>query len=691
MACAAVHNTAVSAGKEPHSVQDRNRSKLITSSPTSTHSRHRLSGPLDRQSISALHSVAPAPVAERWADMARSLTLYPESSARVSSSLEAFLEALREGFTANSKGLEVAFSASGVWVNGEIIEQKDNPKLRWLRDRLFRSGLSGATFSENVSAAALLEFTKRLLSLYVRRDLNVGFDKLWPEPYAGIALLERRFDGTFAGRSVESGQGDHPMVADSNRLRALDLNAQLGRDETIRGEIDDLQAKLLALAGSDANFREFDLLAEIAALLPAEGLNDHAVAAEMTMRVLEELNLHFVEAPLHTDRAVPADDASFRRLLSVIGRSHFNRVVSNSQQESPATNVERPAQITNANTPAVTSDARAAENLVPEDLSLVVAAMHAAPDESPLLPEFEDTLEQLGVYLHHLVNYDDPRKFPALEAGIGRLIHASGDGAIDVMRHYVDPARSEQGALGKPTVGRLVECLTRCGLRQHLRRLGLLDVDWIACEFPYEFLTYLQGLDLGNLADLGELDHVCRKIGTHRLRQATDLFAGALEFMAGPIPRALMSSSLVSLVPLVRQIYEQDRRRYKAEFAGFLRGTAAKGVDQLVLDAVHDPQLLLPGYLSALAEESPEQLAQQRELCVRSVVTVTEGHLPQLAQHVRAINLLVHCDSQETRALLKRLKHERKHLIFVKHARAARQAATRVLLALKSGRGARRV
>ncbi len=622
--------------------------------------------------------------------MARSLTLYPETSVRVVSSLEALLEALREGMKADSKEIELAFSASGVWVNGELVEQKENPKLIWLRDRLYRSDLSGASFSGSVGTASLLEFTKRLLSLYMRRDLSLSFDKLWPETYAGIALLERCFDGTFAGKNTRSDGQDHPLVADKHRARAAGLNEQLGQDETIRIEIEDLQARVIELAGSEANFREFDLLAEIAALLPAEGLNDHKVAAEMTMRVLEELRLQLIKAPLPAGRAGPADDAGFRRLLSVISRSHFNRAVSSSQPSLAEPGTALPAQASHSS-PSSTSTARAAEGQIPEDVAAVLAKMQVAPDGSSRLPEFEDPLEQLGAYLHYLVTCDDPRKFPALEAGIARLIQASGEVAIDVLRRYVDPTRSEDGKSGNANVGRVVACLTRSGLRQQLRRLGLLNVDWISIEFPFEFLTYLRGLNLDSVSDLEELDQVCSKIGAQRFRQATDLFAGAPDFLAGPIPRQMFTLSLVSAVPLVRQLYEQDKRRHKLEFTRFLRATAAKGIDQLILDAVHDPEVLLPGYLSALAEENSTHLTQQREACVRSLVTLTEGSLPQLAQHVRAINLLAHCDSQETRTLLKRLKNERKNLIRMKHPSAAREAAEKVLRVLKNAQGAKRV
>ncbi len=649
-----------------------------------------MSGPLDHPFFTPPPRVVPLPIAERWADMARALTLYPETSVRVVSSLGAFLEALRDGIKANSRDIELAFSTSGVWVNGEIIEQKQNPKLSWLRDRLYRSDLSGAGFSESVSAASLLEFTKRLLSLYMRRDLSLPFDKLWPETYAGIALLERCFDGSFVGQNARSEGQDRPLLVDKQRLSAVGLNVQLAQDETIRLEIEELQAKVVELAGSEANFKEFDLLAEIAALLPAEGLNDHKLAAEMTMRVLEDLRLQLIKAPLPAGRAGPADDAGFRRLLSIIGRSHFNRAANSSQSSLAEPGPGQPAQSSHAS-PSSTSTARAAESQIPDDVAAVLAQMHAAPQEAASLPEFDDSLEQLGAYLHYLVTCDDPRKFPALEAGIVRLIQASGDAAIDVLRRYVDPARSADGKSGNMNVGRVVACLTRGGLRQHLRRLGLLNVDWISIEFPFEFLTYLRGLNLQSVADLEELDQVCRKIGPQRFRQATDLFAGAPDFLAGPIPREMFTLPLVSAVPLVRQIYEHDKRRHKAEFTRFLRATAAKGIDQLVLDAVHDPELLLPGYLSALAEENSAHLAQQRELCVRSLVTLTEGSLPQLAQHVRAINLLAHCDSQETRALLKRLKNERKNLIRIKHPSAAREAAAKVLLVLKNAQGVKRV
>ncbi|MBK8180579.1 MAG: hypothetical protein IPK67_17120 [Planctomycetes bacterium] len=642
-----------------------------------------MSDSLDPPSLQPPHGVAPAQVALRWAELARAMTLYPESSVRVTRSVEGFLESLHGCLTDDVVELKLAFSASGCWINGQVFDQKEHPGLRWLRERLFRSHLAGAAFSGAVDADSLLTFTKRLLALYTRRNLALTFEELWPSAYGGIHPLERCFDGTFSSDEDQASGGDLPMLAGPGRRGSTDLNDHLAQDASIRAELEDLQAKVIALAGQDAPFREFDLLAEIAALLPEEGVRDHGAASEMTLRILGELKLQLLRPPLDAGEGTTADDATFRRLLSVVSRSHFGRKLTPAASSPPGANEAGAPAASTTPAPGRASGAAADD----EELDPMVAEILAAPPEPVSPPAVEDPLEQLGAYLHHLVHCDDPRILPSLERGIATLVGSAGESAHGLLRGYLQWLHAQQGPGAAARVARVVACLTAGGLREHLRRAGLLDVDRVAREFPQGFLDFLQGLKLEDTSDQGELDQVCGEIGPRRLRQAAFLLAGAVEFLAGPFPAALFALPLPSTVPLARMIYAQDPPRFQAGFVRFLRSTVVRGLDAQVFDLLALPESLPPEYLLALADQQPGKVAEQRELCLHGFVTATECSMPMLARHVRAIQMLAHCDSSNTQGLLDRLLKERRRLFFKKHPKAARDAAARVRLLLERAKG----
>lgn len=156
-------------------------------------------------------------VAECWADLTRALMLYPDTNSQVLRPLASLVGALRDGIDATSGAVELRFSARAVTIGDESFDLKEGSTVAWLKERLDRSDLSGVTFSESADEAALLAFTKRLLDLYRRRNMELGFAELWPRPYPGIALIERRFDGGFSGRARTRHSGPAARAAPGSR------------------------------------------------------------------------------------------------------------------------------------------------------------------------------------------------------------------------------------------------------------------------------------------------------------------------------------------------------------------------------------------------------------------------------------------------------------------------------------------
>ncbi len=625
-------------------------------------------------------------MAECWADLVRALTLYPETNSRIQRSVASFLEALHASFDARTQRIEVGFSARSVWVNDDAFELKAGTNLAWLKDRLDRSNLSGAVFSASADQASLLQFSKRLLELYTRRNLELEFEALWPDAYAGIYLLEKRFDGAFSERPDEDEGDARPSVAGRGRHKVTTLCNALTKDERIRAQIQQVQQKIRGAADEKVEFSQVDLIARIVDLLPVEGLNDYQTAVDFTAKVLGVLEDGLVESRSSPSDASPDHDETLRHLLFVISRSLFECIDAGKQSEPKELPLQKGPRKQDKNQREAASP-QMRDDEIQEDLALLLREIQElAPLETERMRpgDLEDPVEQLGVLLHYLVTLEDPSQCPLLKEGIARLLRSSDGGVIGVLRAYLDPISPAVQAK-RFRLGRVALWLRKNGRHDLLARCGVLDAEWAVSKFPEGFLVYVQTLDLSDVRDADELDSVCLRIGPERFGEARELLTGATEFLAGPQPSKVFNLSFASVAPLARQIYEKKRSRYQADFARFLRATLPKGIDQALLDVV-DNQFLLPGYLNALIENDDEKLAEQRLRIVHSLVATIEDDLSKLKNSIRAIKLLTNFDTPRVRAFLKRVVGARKFLVLKKHPRNERRAAASVLRSFKKGK-----
>jgi hypothetical protein len=641
-----------------------------------------VSGPTDHASSLPPELGSPH-VAECWADLARVLTLYPATNSRVQRSLAAFLAALRGTFDPASRRIELAFSARKLWVGDASFALKPGSNLVWLKERLDRADISGASFSADVDEAALLAFTQKLLDLFARRDLERGFAELWNEPLRGIVPLEHRFEGAFSDREGEDpdGEADRPNIAGRSRHKEESLRNALTMDPRVRAKIEEVRASLEASATQESELGQIDLVQEVVGLLPAEGLHDYETAVELSLSMMEAVlggrgQGRVAKGPR------PEDSPGLRDLLLTVGRSHFASLAA--EVRAPRAEPEKadeesiPSFLSAANDRAPILDEDAA---ITDDLqALLVEIERECPvAHGPIRSEdCEDPVEELGVFLHFLAESDDPSRFPALRAGLERLLQASGEPGLELLRSYL--LTTDRAAAGERAPARRVATwLRRNKLHRFLRSCGVLDERWVSREFPVDFLEYLETLDLASQGDREELDRVCRAIGTRRFGIAANLLDGAEAFLASPLATQLFALHLVSLAPLVRQIYERDKRRLKADFARYLRATLAKGIDQTIFELVEDGSCLSSGYLSALVDQDAGRLAEARLQAVRAFLAASAGDAQRMPQFVRAVKLLANFDSPANRVFLGRLVEERRNLVFYRHPREVREAARAVL------------
>jgi hypothetical protein len=508
------------------------------------------------------------------------LALYPDTNSQVLRPLAAFFEAVRENLNVTSKVVELSFSANAVWVGDEPFELMRGSTLAWLKDRLDRADLCGVVFSESADEMSLLAFTKRLLELYRRANMELRFEALWPEQYAGIVLLERRFDGGFSEHGGEEEGLARPLTG-SARTKIKSVCDALAADPKIRGRIDEIQSKIHAAAERKAELSRIDIIDEIVRLLPAEGLHDYSAAAEMTEKVLAALGGELNKGSIKASLANRDQDTMFRHLLFVISRTHFN-MESDLHSSAPARK--------NAAAEVALRDGDAE---IHDDLDALLAEMSQLGSGGlPRNENTEDPAEQLGIFLHFIVTEDNPEKFPSLEQGVRRLLRSSDTALIEVLREYLEPTCVEGAPIRPARNGRVAKWLRRNGYRAYLDQCGVFSAAWACREFPGQFLSYLETLDLGNVEDLNELDGVCRQIGAQRFKNA-DLMSEGTELLNGPKPQQLFGLAFTSLSPLLRQIYEKVKPRYTAEFASFLRATTSKRLDKEILGVVANAQFLL--------------------------------------------------------------------------------------------------
>jgi hypothetical protein len=638
-----------------------------------------VSGPLEQSSPASTSRVESPRLVESWADLARALAIYPVTNTRVVRSLDAFLGVLRASFTGPAAVVEVCFTAGVVWVDEDAFDLKPNSNPAWLKDRLDRADLSGIAFSDATTEAPMLAFTQRLLELYARRNLELGFKDLWPVPYAGITLIERRFEGSFSGNEGPEGPARTGISRASRKVKLL-RNA-LSLDPRIRATIDRFQSRLVSTAGNSPSFGAIDIIAEIVDVLPAEGLHDFATAVEMTERILSAMEGELVRGP--TGAARGEESAAFRRLVFVISRSHFNTIEAHQQPRAI------PSEAKEGSKPPAVQEfhLRARDAEILDDLGALLSEIERLGPASTRITDDQDVsdpAEELGVYLHYLVTHDDPTKFPTLASGIGRLLEPAGEAGTVILRRYLEASRELDARVHGLHLGRVATWLRKNGYKEYLEKCGLLSAEWVSHEFPEEFLAYIETLDLDDPRDARTLDGVCRNIGPLRFHDATELLADAHDFLAGPIPQRLFRLSLTSIAPFLWRIYETDRGRFESDFAGFVRHTTASKLDQAILDLVGSAPAGFQHYWRALSDNDTEKLPEQREEVVHSFLSETEGDSAKLEQHVRAINLLANFDTPRTRAYLNRLVGEHVSFVLKKHPRSARTAAANVLRLLEN-------
>lgn len=662
-------------------------------------------------------SAAQIAVADTWADFTKALAIYPEKHDRVRQMAESFFAALNEALEdidhPEFEGIDVIFYEGGLLVRGQRIDPDPGSNRAWLRERIHNSTLAGVEFLEGLRGIELTAFTKRLLELFSRTDMDLQFEDLWPDAFAGLRLIPRQFEGTFTGDETDiemiqrSWGGRGALRLDLQQEQ--DLAELLAGSEAICARVEEIQGALEASKpDSDepkSGHRRMDLVGRIVKLMPAEALRDFRRVIEVTTGMLDSLLERLESRPHHQSQESLFDNVLLERLMFITSRIAFGRkgpsaseLAAKVKEEGDEGGEDEEAEgqddDENPEKPAARSR-HASDDAITDDLGefLEELAKFRVPDEGrDFLDDLEVPSEQLGVYLHYLVHLKDARVGPKLHPVLARLLRTPGDDELEVLAQYLQWRRSSRAsAEGYPE--RLVDFLRTANLTHLRRECDVVSIATIRAQFPTDFGLYLELMDFENERDVAELEALCSNLGPKRLREA----GAELESLAPETVKGLLSGASKTWMPFAWMFLEQAGEQYRATVIDYLKRLQLSSSEACLLTISQDSHSLPIDYLQALlvpptGKESVSRLRHQISSVICAFVRSTAEQPEFESRRVYAIKYLTKFATQEARKLLKDLVSGSNYVLIKKEPKAIRRAAKEVLTRLTgSKRGGARV
>ncbi len=473
-----------------------------------------------------------------WADFTKALSIYPATNMRVRTTLERMqslhAEALSERGDAAGTGVAVLFRDEKLELNGEAQEDLGGGNLPWLRDRLDRAALAGVDFLPDLDTEAVIEFTKQLLRAYLAAEAHPSYEELWPEPFAGLALVDRRFDGGFGaaarGTGTTHGRGGGGGTARKKKVRKRaaasggrrgggelegeDLVDVLMGDGDVMIRLTRIRALTDQRTDSDERVSATELLYRIVENMPAEALKDRRTFLEAAHEVLEALEVD-AENGRSDDRGALSDDRTLKALLHSVSHSHFAR------SGPDKTSWARETEGENEGGPR---KARKGDDEITDDVEGLLEELAALPEAANLVltrDEVERPAEELTVCLHYLTNMGEAEQPAHLGDTLRRLLDTPGEPEMEALRACIlaDVARStaEERPVGLTPIQSFLRSTNNTTL---LRSCRLFSPEWVVEAFPRYFVPYLESVNPVVPAEMAQLDEVCRAIGPDRMIEA---------------------------------------------------------------------------------------------------------------------------------------------------------------------------
>lgn len=552
----------------------------------------------------------------RWAEFTKAYAIYPISNVRVRQALEQFLECIAEAFTDveidPEIGLQILFGREQVRVGKQVVPLVQRSLLGWLEERVRRSALAGVAFHPEIHEDSIAAFTEKLLAHFKRRDLDQPFEELWPEPFEGLRLIDRRFEGYFD----EAGDGTGLVTwgEDSEGPGHGRANKEVARllaeDDQILKQIGSLKDQVHThdSASDEGLWRRIDILPRIVQLLPHDALQHYDQAVQVTVEVMENLADRLARTERGGNLGAFADDTTLNQLIYATSRGIFGRKAPST--EEIAKRLEKGKQYRRKATGGKLRSGRSSDSEVEDSLELLELDIKGLPEPFDGVMEShnaESLDEQLGVYLHVLLRMDADSQTEGMKRHIAQLLEDAGEGRLATLKDYLEMTSET----GHPGYRRLIDLMCAHGHQGVLRTSGFLRPEKILEGFPRYFGLYLEALDVASNDDLRELEAICSELGPKRVRDVRRELVDQEGLVETHRAEALLARPSLASLPFVRILLAEGDDQQRVGAVQLLRRLRVKAREACLLYIWDDPVGLPLEYLLTIAD--PERTKEDLE------------------------------------------------------------------------------
>lgn len=633
--------------------------------------------------------------AERWAEAVKAQAIYPPGHHRVATALDALLHALEDARAELQLGsdvpqdaegaLQVVFADGGVLVNGVRSDVDPTGPLAWLRTRLNQGALAGVVFLREATRADLDALGRRLLEIHSLKGARSDPEALWSGTWSGVRLLNRRFEGLFAGTQSDARRAQRTWGGLGGPLEAgqrARMAETLRSDPTIRERLTlirrRMEAEGLPPTGPESE-RGMELLQRLAGMLPAATANDPARARTVATGLLDALEQRLEEQGGAEGLNGFFSDPALERRVVFLCTTLFQSAGGAHAAGAESARAERDQG---------RERGHAGDEQVTEDL----ASFHLELDRlGPPVPvpvgELESPAEQLGVLLHLLVHDAAPERLPGLARALARLTPTADSPLQGVLRRVLEALALRADGPGEaPALQRLLTSLREAGGLPLLRAAGWLGPERVRESFPTDFVLYVDALDLAREGDADELVRVLAEVGPERLAAAAPVLTAPGGLLAPERAEALLRVRRPGLAPLVRVLSERGGATLRPAVIGWLRALALREPEGRALDLLDDPASVPSAYVDLLLDllqgrpPSPSGQALVASLLAR-FLRRTAGQATRTARRLEALQLLGTFAVPEAHQALCEVAYARRWLVVPREPRPLRLAARRALAA----------
>jgi hypothetical protein len=583
------------------------------------------------------------------AQFAKSLSIYPASNSRVVGNLEVFFRAFAElQAEGRARPIRMLFGGEHLRIDGEE-HAVESGQVNWLRERFEQTALAGLQLAPELGRNSVVAFCRLLLENFARGD-KTSFERMWSAAPPDVQPIERRFDGAFTG--IVSDLDLDGTAGETNELAGV-----LVQDEEIQKLLADLQQVLEP--DKESPRLSIDLLGHITRLLPADVMTDLSRVVSTAQQVLEELILKLGEQPA-TAAKVPGgpdpagpegvNEQQLERLLTMVARGLFARADANlpaaARALSPADRAVRGHE---------------GDENITDDLPSFLREYRSLPDfetEAALFRPQDTHAEQVGVFLHYLLQDDGQLRSDALQEHILALLATDTPAVQSVLEEYVDLLRSPQGRASIHT-GRLMSVLRESRLAGILKERGIVGAQSVLETFPEDFGLYLDALDLGREQDQAELASVCSCLGDDLILGNGQRLVREEELLKYGRAESILAAGHPELVALVLVILQHSGDRHRQMVVEYLRSLELADPEACLLAVADGLEYFPREYLAALMDRRSvgdrKKSGKLRQWVSMMLCRYARNDLNDEARRIYAIRLLPDFWEDEAMELLKNL------------------------------------